>query len=309
MVQTRTAPRSKTSSSRFRHNDYKPFLKYIERQSINNINKIDHAEKSQKIKNKLSSISSNLDNNNNSNNNNNNNNINSNSNNNKNSITKNIIMSSVNSSSSSNGFNIQKSNAAYKAKKKNDDRHKDLHANTKTKDFTDSDKIFLLKREIDNLRGQQIIDSSSYRSVEQQKFASNSSGVTTTNNNNNNAMAYKVPLLTVMLAFGVLLVASKYLKRKLNQIRSSDSLLMANYNSQDDETNMVELRSSYTHTSGSSSSSSSLSTEQPQIFVIDSNNDEEQSSSVPAAAAAAYKAPSETSGAGAGAAGADMQFV
>jgi hypothetical protein len=101
-----------------------------------------------------------------------------------------------------------------------------------------------------------------------------------------------------MLAFGVLLVASKYLKRKLNQIRSSNSLLMANYNSQDDETNMVELRSSYTHT-----------TEQPQIFVIDSNNDEEQSSSVPAAAAAAYKAPSETSGAGAGAAGADMQFV
>ena len=294
MVQTRTAPRSKTSSSRFRHNDYKPFLKYIERQSINNINKIDHAEKSQKIKNKLSSISSNLDNNNNSNNN--NNNINSNSNNNKNSITKNIIMSSVNSSSSSNGFNIQKSNAAYKAKKKNDDRHKDLHANTKTKDFTDSDKIFLLKREIDNLRGQQIIDSSSYRSVEQQKFTSNSSGVTTTNNNN--GMAYKVPLFTVMLAFGVLLVASKYLKRKLNQIRSSDSLLMANYNSQDDETNMVELRSSYTHT-----------TEQPQIFVIDSNNDEEQSSSVPAAAAAAYKAPSETSGAGAGAAGADMQFV
>jgi hypothetical protein len=296
MVQTRTAPRSKTSSSRFRHNDYKPFLKYIERQSINNINKIDHAEKSQKIKNKLSSISSNLDNNNNSNNNNN-----------KNSITKNIIMSSVNSSSSSNGFNIQKSNAAYKAKKKNDDRHKDLHANTKTKDFTDSDKIFLLKREIDNLRGQQIIDSSSYRSVEQQKFTSNSSGVTTTNNSN--AMAYKVPMFTVMLAFGVLLVASKYLKRKLNQIRSSDSLLMANYNSQDDETNMVELRSSYTHTSGSSSSSSSLSTEQPQIFVIDSNNDEEQSSSVPAAAAAAYKAPSETSGAGAGAAGADMQFV
>jgi hypothetical protein len=305
MVQTRTAPRSKTSSSRFRHNDYKPFLKYIERQSINNINninnKIDHAEKSQKIKNKLSSISSNLDNNNNSNNNNsnnnnNNNNINSNSNNNKNSITKNIIMSSVNSSSSSNGFNIQKSNAAYKAKKKNDDRHKDLHANTKTKDFTDSDKIFLLKREIDNLRGQQIIDSSSYRSVEQQKFTSNSSGVTTTNNSN--AMAYKVPMFTVMLAFGVLLVASKYLKRKLNQIRSSDSLLMANYNSQDDETNMVELRSSYTHT-----------TEQPQIFVIDSNNDEEQSSSVPAAAAAAYKAPSETSGAGAGAAGADMQFV
>jgi len=285
MVQTRTAPRSKTSSSRFRHNDYKPFLKYIERQSINNINKIDHAEKSQKIKNKLSSISSNLDNNNNSNNNNN-----------KNSITKNIIMSSVNSSSSSNGFNIQKSNAAYKAKKKNDDRHKDLHANTKTKDFTDSDKIFLLKREIDNLRGQQIIDSSSYRSVEQQKFTSNSSGVTTTNNSN--AMAYKVPMFTVMLAFGVLLVASKYLKRKLNQIRSSDSLLMANYNSQDDETNMVELRSSYTHT-----------TEQPQIFVIDSNNDEEQSSSVPAAAAAAYKAPSETSGAGAGAAGADMQFV
>jgi len=246
MVRT-TTPRSNSKTSRFRHNDYKPFLKYIERQS--NIDPETH----QRIKNKFA----NSDNN-------------------------NTIMSTSSSASSStssvNGkFNVQKKNAA-------DERHNELHANTKTKDFTDSDKIFLLKREIDTLRGQ-VIDSGSFRN--ERKFNSSSSGATINNNSNSNVMAFKVPLLTMMLAVGVLLVASKFLKRKLNQIRSSDSL-MAN---EDDSITMVELQSQ-SHT------------KYPEIFVIDNNSNEQQT----ATAAAVYKAPSETT-VSAGVSAADVQFV
>ncbi|OEU07229.1 hypothetical protein FRACYDRAFT_251600 [Fragilariopsis cylindrus CCMP1102] len=227
MVRT-TTPRSNSKTSRFRHNDYKPFLKYIERQS--NIDPETH----QRIKNKFA----NSDNNNNS------------------------IMS--------------------------------------TSNFTDSDKIFLLKREIDTLRGQ-VIDSGSFRNERKFSSSSSSSSATINNNNNSNVMAFKVPLLTIMLAVGVLLVASKFLKRKLHQIRSSDSL-MANYNynnhsqgeDADDSITMVELQSQ-SHTNN---------TKYPEIFVIDNNNDEQQQT---ATAAAAYKAPSETTVSAMSAA--DVQFV
>ncbi|OEU14174.1 hypothetical protein FRACYDRAFT_240705 [Fragilariopsis cylindrus CCMP1102] len=235
MVRT-TTPRSNSKTSRFRHNDYKPFLKYIERQS--NIDPETH----QRIKDKFA----NSDNNNNS------------------------IMSTSSSSSSSSSVN---------------------------------GKLI----EIDTLRGQ-VIDSGSFRN--ERKFSSSSSssssssGATISNNNNNmNVMAFKVPLLTIMLAVGVLLVASKFLKRKLHQIRSSDSL-MANYNynnhSQgedgDDSIHMVELQSQ-SHTNN---------TKYPAIFVIDNNNNDEQQQT--ATAAAVYKAPSETT-VSAGVSAADVQFV
>ena len=112
-------------------------------------------------------------------------------------------------------------------------------------------------------------------------------------------MAFKVPLLTIMLAVGVLLVASKFLKRKLNQIRSSDSLMANSYNNHsqgedaDDSITMVELQSQ-SHT------------KYPEIFVIDNNNNDELQQT--AIAAAAYKAPSETT-VSAGVSAADVQFV
>jgi len=173
-------------------------------------------------------------------------------------------MSGASSSSSSSsvaatsiriGFNAQ----TFKAKQK-DKRHEHLQANVKPSDLTDNDKIFLLKREIDNLRSQVYVDSGSFRNVDNQNqqnqnqagLSSSSSSAATAASNSNNSMSTmmssRIPLVTIMLAVGVLLLASRFLRQKLSQIRTADSLLRIDDGDDDDDdgTIMIELQSSTT---------------------------------------------------------------
>jgi len=163
------------------------------------------------------------------------------------------------------GFQAQKYKAAQK-----DRRHEHLQANVKPADLTDNDKIFLLKREIDNLRSQ-VVDAGSFRSVENQNQAGVSSAATSaaaaaTSNSNSSSMStttsmmsYRLPLVTIMLAVGVLLLASRFLRRKLSQLRTADSLLRIDDGDTDtdhDNTIMIELQSSVSSFSTSASSAS-----------------------------------------------------
>mmetsp|Transcript_46747 Transcript_46747/g.53093 ORF Transcript_46747/g.53093 Transcript_46747/m.53093 type:complete len:260 (+) Transcript_46747:796-1575(+) len=179
-----------------------------------------------------------------------------------------IIPSSGNGAATSTnirtGFQAQKYKAAQK-----DRRHEHLQANVKPADLTDNDKIFLLKREIDNLRSQ-VVDAGSFRSVDTQNqnlSSSSAAAAAATSNSNSNSssmstttsmMSYRLPLVTIMLAVGVLLLASRFLRRKLSQIRTADSLLRIDDGDTDTDhdTTMIELQSSVSSFSTSVSSSS-----------------------------------------------------
>ena len=125
--------KNQQKSYRSIHKDYGPFLKYIE-------NHIGIDEESVTLtKNRLGTFSSN--------------NIGGHNNNNYSDHHK---MSSTISNPDPLGqltFSNQSSTAKTKAEL-DDERHEHLHTNVKNKDLTDKDKIFLLKREIDNLNGQ-----------------------------------------------------------------------------------------------------------------------------------------------------------
>eukprot|EP00533_Pseudo-nitzschia_delicatissima_P014894 CAMPEP_0197267420 /NCGR_PEP_ID=MMETSP1432-20130617/3575_1 /TAXON_ID=44447 /ORGANISM="Pseudo-nitzschia delicatissima, Strain UNC1205" /LENGTH=193 /DNA_ID=CAMNT_0042732371 /DNA_START=140 /DNA_END=721 /DNA_ORIENTATION=+ len=99
---------------------------------------------------------------------------------------------------------------------KDDARHADLHANVKTKDMTDSDKIFLLKREIDNLQDQ--LQGGSVDTV--------TVTATTTTTAKNPSFVTNVPMLMALLFFGVALVSARFLSRKLRAVRNAGSLLL-----------------------------------------------------------------------------------
>ena len=178
---------SNNKNYRSHHFNYGPFLKYIE-----NNNLIDDATV-ELTKKKLGTISSNGVNNN-----------------------SNQKMSDSNNFPSDplgmNTFADQRANA--KTKEERDDaRHQDLHANVKTKDLTDKDKIFLLRREIDSLNGK--VNGGTVSS------SSSASG-----NSSASLFATNLPLLTAFLLFGIVLLSTRFLTRKLRLMRSSDSLLL-----------------------------------------------------------------------------------
>jgi hypothetical protein len=115
-------------------------------------------------------------------------------------------------------FASQITNATTKAER-DDARHSDLHTNYKAKDFDDSDKIFLLKREIDNLKG--TIQQQQEQSPSQQQ----QQGLRSNGSSSNGWPVANIPLLTVLLFFGVVLVSARFLSRKLRMLRASESLL------------------------------------------------------------------------------------
>jgi hypothetical protein len=103
-------------------------------------------------------------------------------------------------------FGSQRTKAATRAER-DDARHADLHANVKHKDLEDSDRIFLLKREIDTLRG-------TIRDPPQQ-----GQGGTVFHTTNNG------PWLSALLVFLVAGVSARVLSRRLRRLRAADALL------------------------------------------------------------------------------------
>ena len=188
--------KNQQKSYRSIHKDYGPFLKYIE-------NHIGIDEESVTLtKNRLGTFSSN--------------NIGGYNNNNYSDHHK---MSSTISNPDPLGqltFSNQSSKAKTKAEL-DDERHEYLHTNVKNKDLTDKDKIFLLKREIDNLNGQ-------LRGAEKAGYQ-RSTGSTTIDTNSSSSFM-NLPLMSAFLVFGILLVTSKFLARKIRFMRTSGSLLL-----------------------------------------------------------------------------------
>ena len=122
--------------------------------------------------------------------------------------TPNTAMSSSSSSYSvATSFGSQRTKAATRAER-DDARHADLHANVKHKDLEDSDKIFLLKREIDTLRG----------TIRGQQQQGGNSVFHTTNNHG----PWLLSALLVVLVAGV---SARVLSRRLRRFRAADALL------------------------------------------------------------------------------------
>mmetsp|Transcript_19523 Transcript_19523/g.45471 ORF Transcript_19523/g.45471 Transcript_19523/m.45471 type:complete len:262 (+) Transcript_19523:221-1006(+) len=192
----RTSPSSSSSSNnnidkqkknkktyRSHHTNYTPFLKYIrDHESVDD-------ETVQRAESKFGRISSN---------------------------TQMSSSSSSSSVSTTSSFSQQLGAAAVLTTKeeRDDARHEDLHANYKQKEFTDNDRIFLMKREIESLRGTlQAQRKSDQRSAS--AWGDFASG----------GPARVVVLPSVLLFFGVVLVAARSLSRRLRRIRAADSLL------------------------------------------------------------------------------------
>ena len=175
---------AKKKTYRSHHKDYRPFLRYIESNTL-----IADAAVN-RMKNKLSRFSSNKVNT-------------------KDNTKMSTQPTASTPTSSVSSFSKQRKSVMTK-KERDDARHAELH-DVKHSDLEDNDKIFLLKREIDNLNAK----------ISAQKSESSSSkGVAVPVFNNN------VPLLTVLLFFGVVLMSAKFLSRKLRLMRAQDSLLL-----------------------------------------------------------------------------------
>lgn len=110
-------------------------------------------------------------------------------------------------------FSNQSSQAKTKAEI-DDARHEHLHTNVKNADLNDKDKIFLLKREIDNLQGQ-------LRGAEKAGYQRSNNTIAS-----DNASSLGLPLMSAFLVLGLLLVTSKFLARKIRTMRTAGSLLL-----------------------------------------------------------------------------------
>jgi hypothetical protein len=121
-------------------------------------------------------------------------------------------MASASASAAASSFSSQRTGAMSKAER-DDARHEDLHANSKLGNFTDSDKIFLLRREIDNLNVK--LKEQRTTSSDKRRVSFSMGGVLSDN----------AVLFTVVLFFGLVLVSSRFLARRLRLLRASDSLL------------------------------------------------------------------------------------
>ncbi len=159
-------------------------------------------------------------------------------------------------------FSNQSSQAKTKAEL-DDERHEDLHTNVKNSDLTDKDKIFLLKREIDNLNGQ-------LRGAEKAGYQRSATTTSSTSSMDTNGNSMNLPLLSAFLVFGVLLVASKFLARKIRFMRTSGSLLL------NESTPQIQISRNYEY----SSSNNNQGIEGFELHTTSNNK-------------AAYQAPSE----------------
>eukprot|EP00536_Pseudo-nitzschia_multiseries_P018968 jgi/Psemu1/70689/estExt_Genemark1.C_34990001 len=152
-------------------------------------------------------------------------------------------------------------NAAMTKQELDDARHADLHANYKPSSYADEDKIFLLKREIDTLRGQLKATSSNNGNSSGNSGSGGTIATYASTNSNSNGTGWNpfasTTSVSVLLIVCLLLVATRSLKRRIAGIRSSGSLL------NQDEAEAAAAGSGSSCISGSSGSSSSSSNALP----------------------------------------------
>jgi len=241
---------NKKKTYRSHHSDYRPFLRYIENHAG-----IDDAT-AQRLQSKFGTLDQ------------------------KNSSRNKNIMPSLANSNSNNSFASQMTKA-----ERDDARHADLHTNVKHSDLDDSDRIFLLKREIDNLKGtieeqQQGQSSSSSSSLSSSGLRGSSSSSSSTL-----PVLSNIPLLSVLLFFGVVLVSARFLSRKLKMLRASESLLSEAFPT-------ASSSSPYEGTMGFELQEQQQSQSQSGLFAsIASSLEGRTSSNVGAGAGASYEAP------------------
>mmetsp|Transcript_6645 Transcript_6645/g.15907 ORF Transcript_6645/g.15907 Transcript_6645/m.15907 type:complete len:196 (-) Transcript_6645:755-1342(-) len=121
-----------------------------------------------------------------------------------------------------NAFGDQR-NSALTKKERDDARHADLHANYKAKNFTDADKIFLLKREIDGLRENARDPGGGTGGSARASYASSLPATPSAHR----SFLAATPVFTLLLVAGVLLAAARWTRHKLRVVRAEASLLAA----------------------------------------------------------------------------------
>ncbi|VEU34267.1 unnamed protein product [Pseudo-nitzschia multistriata] len=184
--------RKKKQSYRSIHTDYKPFLKYIRNHSDIDDTTVERLEK------KYGGVASNG--------------LGDLAGTNTNTNTKNTNTNTMDTRGTVGAsFSSQAQAAAASRKERDDARHADLHANYQHGSYTDGDKIFLLKREIDTLRSK--LKEADPKAKNTKKNRLSAPG--------GSALAP----LSALLAVGLLLVVARTLRRRIARARAGGSLL------------------------------------------------------------------------------------
>mmetsp|Transcript_26269 Transcript_26269/g.57552 ORF Transcript_26269/g.57552 Transcript_26269/m.57552 type:complete len:290 (+) Transcript_26269:321-1190(+) len=265
--------KNKNSNSRpFRtiHTNYKPFLNYIKHHSgiddatveraekrfggidINNLNEL-YANPNNKNTNTKTNTNTNI----------------------KNNMPTAATAATAKMVNTKDSFRDQAEIIAQKQQQKEEkdaERHSDLHSNYKPGSYTDEDKIFLLKREIDQLKDQ----LKSNRNGKGQQLGKQSS-ITSSSSNSGVGVGNSSTITTstlLLVAVCLLLVTARTLKKRMARIRSSNALLPSSSSSSSNSTRagstvgVVELQNCQ-----SSSSQSSFGWVPPSSVTQDNDND------------------------------------